>query len=51
MKEFGNKNFDRNNVDKFIENIPYAETRDFVKKVFTTYSLYKEVYPGRCGQN
>ena len=51
MKKFGNKNFDRNNVDKFIENIPYAETRDFVKKVFTTYSLYKEAYPGRCGQN
>ena len=45
MNKYGN-----DNVDKFIEVIPYSETRNFVKKVYTTYSLYKETYPNLCNK-
>lgn len=30
--------------DEFIENIPYAETQNYVKKVFKTYHMYKKIY-------
>lgn len=30
--------------DEFIENIPVDETRNYVKKVFKTYHLYKKIY-------
>lgn len=30
-------------VDEFIEDIPYAETRNYVKKVLTSYFQYKKV--------
>lgn len=30
--------------DEFIEKIPYAETRDYVKKVLTNYWVYKQLY-------
>lgn len=32
------------NFDEFIENIPYPETRDYVKKVFRSYWIYLNVY-------
>lgn len=32
------------NFDEFIENIPYPETRDYVKKVFRSYWVYLNVY-------
>lgn len=32
------------NFDEFIENIPYIETRDYVKKVFRSYWVYLNVY-------
>jgi soluble lytic murein transglycosylase len=31
-------------IEEFIEEIPFAETRNFVKKVMTTYSFYRELY-------
>ncbi len=31
-------------ADEFVEMIPYRETRNYVKRVFMTYSLYKRVY-------
>lgn len=31
-------------MDIFIENIPYGQTRDYVKKVFGTYWNYKRIY-------
>ncbi len=31
-------------ADRFIENIPYNQTRDYVKKVFGSYWNYKRVY-------
>jgi soluble lytic murein transglycosylase len=31
-------------IEEFIEEIPFSETRNFVKKVMTTYSFYRELY-------
>ena len=30
-------------VDEFIEDIPYPETRNYVKKVITSFSQYKKI--------
>jgi soluble lytic murein transglycosylase len=30
--------------DEFIENIPYRETREYVKKVFASMAIYKSLY-------
>ena len=35
------KNTDK---DEFVENIPYDETHNYVKKIFRTYHLYKKIY-------
>lgn len=32
------------NFDEFIENIPYPETRDYVKKVYRSYWVYTNIY-------
>jgi soluble lytic murein transglycosylase len=31
-------------LDEFVEDIPYSQTRDYVKKVFKTYWNYKRIY-------
>jgi soluble lytic murein transglycosylase-like protein len=36
-----------NDFDVFVENIPFRETRDYVRKVFGSYWTYEEVYPSR----
>jgi soluble lytic murein transglycosylase len=36
---------DYKSVDEFIEDIPYPETRDYVKKVITSYYQYKRFSP------
>lgn len=38
------KNYNTKDYDEFIENIPYEETRNYVKKIFRTYHLYKKIY-------
>ncbi len=38
------KNFSGDDYDEFIEDIPYDETRNYVKKVFRTYQMYKKIY-------
>ncbi len=38
------KNFNSGDYDEFIENIPLEETRNYVKKVFRTYHMYKKIY-------
>lgn len=38
------QNLSYKNFDEFIENIPYPETRDYVKKVFRSYWVYLNVY-------
>jgi soluble lytic murein transglycosylase len=30
--------------DEFVEEIPYAETRNYVKKVLRSYGIYKAIY-------
>lgn len=39
------------NSDQFIEEIPFDETRNFVKKVLTSYSIYRELYEDRCNES
>jgi len=31
-------------IDQFVENIPYDQTRDYIKKVYTAYWNYKRIY-------
>lgn len=38
------RNYNTKDYDEFIENIPYDETRNYVKKVFKSYHLYKKIY-------
>ena len=38
------KRLPHDDIDRFIENIPYSQTRNYVKKVFGTYWNYKRVY-------
>lgn len=35
-----------NDTDEFVEQIPYVETRDYVKKVFRSYWNYIRIYSG-----
>lgn len=39
IKQYGTEDY-----DEFIENIPFDETRHYVKKVFRSYHLYKKIY-------
>jgi len=32
-------------VDEFVESIPYAETRAYVKRVLESYGIYRWLYP------
>ncbi|MDI6785330.1 MAG: tetratricopeptide repeat protein [bacterium] len=31
-------------LDEFVENIPYKETREYVKRVMSSYQKYREIY-------
>lgn len=33
-------------MDEFIENIPYSETRGYVKRILEFYSIYRSLYEG-----
>jgi len=37
------ESYDISDLDNFIENIPYDETREHVKKVIKTYQMYKRI--------
>jgi len=41
----------RRNVDEFIEDIPYAETRNYVKKVLTSYFQYSKASSSGAGDS
>ncbi len=43
VKSWTNKS-NYNNLDEFIENIPYEETKNYVKKVYRTYWIYLNMY-------
>jgi len=32
------------NLDDFVENIGYAETREYVKIVYANYAMYRQIY-------
>jgi soluble lytic murein transglycosylase-like protein len=36
----------QSDYDVFVENIPFRETRDYVRKVFGSYYTYESLYPG-----
>jgi soluble lytic murein transglycosylase len=38
------KRFNTRDLDVFVENIPYKETRDYVRKVFGSYWNYEDIY-------
>ena len=38
------KRFGHLEIDEFIENIPYGETRDYVKRIMKNYWIYKRIY-------
>jgi len=38
------KSFNGLNKDEFIENIPYQETREYVKKVYASAATYRQLY-------
>jgi soluble lytic murein transglycosylase len=31
-------------LDEFVEQIPFSETRKYVKRVYRSYKLYKQIY-------
>jgi len=37
------KEYDRSDLDNFVENIPYSETREHIKKVMKSYQMYKRL--------
>jgi len=37
------KQYDRSDLDNFIENVPYSETREHIKKVMKSYQMYKRL--------
>ncbi|MBF0351064.1 MAG: transglycosylase SLT domain-containing protein [SAR324 cluster bacterium] len=38
------KSWNKTPEDEFVEQIPYGETQNYVKRVFTTYHLYQKIY-------
>jgi soluble lytic murein transglycosylase len=38
------KSFKGLKKDEFIENIPYQETREYVKKVYASAATYRQLY-------
>ncbi len=36
--------YNSDDYDEFIENIPFYETQNYVKKVFRSYHMYKKIY-------
>jgi len=38
-----------NDIDQFIENVPFTETRNHIKKVMDSYRIYKELYSDTLG--
>ena len=38
------KRWPRKSIDAFVEQIPFSETRKYVKRVYRSYKLYKHIY-------
>ena len=39
-----NSNIQSNEIDVFIENIPYLETKNYIKKILSSYWVYLNIY-------
>ena len=39
---------DGENIQQYVEEIPFDETRNYVKKVLTSYAMYKMLYGTDC---
>ena len=37
------KQYDRSDLDNFVENVPYSETREHIKKVIKSYQMYQRL--------
>jgi len=37
------KQYDRSDLDSYVENVPYSETREHIKKVTKSYQMYKRL--------
>jgi len=37
------KQYDRADLDNFVENVPYSETREHIKKVIKSYQMYRRL--------
>jgi soluble lytic murein transglycosylase len=42
-----NEDLDRINITEFVEEIPYKETQDYVRKVMKSYWIYEMLYSQR----
>jgi soluble lytic murein transglycosylase len=40
--------YDESDIYKFIERIPFPETRNYIKKVIASYEMYRTVYSMNC---
>ncbi|MBQ9246328.1 transglycosylase SLT domain-containing protein [bacterium] len=38
------RTYSTEDLDEFVENIPFEETRNYVKKVFRSYHMYQKIY-------
>jgi len=41
------ESIDMNDIDSFVENIPYQETTEHIKKVMRTYIIYQIIYQNK----
>jgi soluble lytic murein transglycosylase len=40
--------YDEGEIYKFIERIPFPETRNYIKKVIASYGMYRAIYSMKC---
>ena len=46
-KWLNNPEIHRNYIDEFIENVPFHETKTYIKKILSTYWIYLNIYSSR----
>ena len=43
-KWMANPNISSDEIDVFVENIPYLETKNYIKKILSSYWIYINIY-------
>ena len=46
-KWLSNPEIARNEVDEFVENIPFSETKNYIKKILSSYWVYLNIYSNK----